>query len=88
MVLQPLRVVVARRHLDVGMQRGLELLLLRVRLVEQLDELGVAGWGLGHRLCTSVVAGFLALCGYPESIAINVGDGKSLHIGLSGGQRG
>ena len=47
-ILEPFRVVVARRHLDVGLQRGLELLLLRVCLVEELNEFGVAGWCLRH----------------------------------------
>src|SRR5204862_6101236 len=44
-LLQPLLVRRARRHLDVRAERGLELLLLAVRLVQVLDQLGVA---LGH----------------------------------------
>jgi hypothetical protein len=46
--LQALLVVVARGDLDVGLERGLQLPLLRIGLVEQLDELGVAVGMFGH----------------------------------------
>ena len=42
-LLQALPVRRARRHRDVRLERGLELLLLAVRLVEVLDELQILG---------------------------------------------
>ena len=55
MLTQPLLVGIARRHRDVRLQRRLELLLLAVRLVEILDQLGFTGGRLrGHGgVCSS-----------------------------------
>ena len=47
-VLEALRIVVPRGHLGMRAQRGLELALLRVRLVQQLNELRVPGRCRSH----------------------------------------
>ncbi|MEJ7715608.1 MAG: hypothetical protein WKF40_07865 [Thermoleophilaceae bacterium] len=47
-ILQALLVRVARGQADVGLQRGLELLLFSVRLVQVLDDLHVAFQQFGH----------------------------------------
>src|SRR5215208_6969981 len=48
MVLEACGVVLARGHREMRFKRGLQLLLLRIRLVQKLNELGVACWRLGH----------------------------------------
>jgi hypothetical protein len=48
-ILKPLPVSILRRHRDVRLERGLELLLLAVRLVEVLDQFRVPGVGIRHR---------------------------------------
>jgi hypothetical protein len=62
-----------RGHGDMSLERGLELLLLAVRLVQVLDQLRVPGVGIRHRSIASFRG--LRLFAYPVDGVRNLGRG-------------